>query len=200
MINSSLKFNHKKATQGLNFFAIKSEGVINKMKAIKLAYFADRYHLRKYGRPIFNDTYFAMQHGTVPSGLKDIAEITDYLSKDEKEYAIGFLEVVDENNFKSLRSIDTKVFSKSDIEALLFVWNKLGKYNQYGLSRLSHNYPEWSQLKEDLEHQPRIRQDYGDFLKDPSDGYEKFHELKNKEREERLEYLEEMNRIESLWN
>lgn len=49
-------FSHRKATQALNFFARKAPGhSINKMKALKLVYFADRYHLRKYGRPVVGD-------------------------------------------------------------------------------------------------------------------------------------------------
>ncbi len=40
----TLKFDYKKATQALNFFAIKCGGKIDKMKALKLIFFADRYH------------------------------------------------------------------------------------------------------------------------------------------------------------
>lgn len=200
MINCSLKFNHRKATQGLNFFAIQSSGIINKMKAIKLAYFADRYHLRKYGRPIFNDTYFAMQHGTVPSGLKDIAEMTDYVSEDEKTYASNYLKVIDKHTFRSLEPVDEVVFSESDIDALKFAWAKLGVYDQYQLSDLSHKYPEWSRFEEDLKNSPRIREDYNDFFKDPPEGYEKFHALDDKEKEDLTENLEQISYIESLWN
>lgn len=38
----------------------------------KLLYFADRMHLERYGRLIFGDTYIAMKHGPVPSGVYDI--------------------------------------------------------------------------------------------------------------------------------
>ena len=57
-------FNYKKATQALAYFAEKSGGTINRLKGLKLIYFADRYHLRKYGRLITNDTYFAMDNGS----------------------------------------------------------------------------------------------------------------------------------------
>ena len=67
-----LSFSHKKATQALNFFARAAGGKINKMKALKLIYFEDRYHLRSYGRPITNDTYFAMKFGPVASACKDL--------------------------------------------------------------------------------------------------------------------------------
>src|SRR5882724_2767190 len=67
-------FSHRKATQALNFFARKAGGRINKMKALKLVYFADRYHLRKYGRPVVGDEYLAMNYGPVASGTKDLAK------------------------------------------------------------------------------------------------------------------------------
>jgi len=68
----TLEFDHKKATQALNFFAKRAGGKITKLNALKLIYLADRYHLRKYGRPIFSDTYWAMPYGPVASSVKDI--------------------------------------------------------------------------------------------------------------------------------
>ena len=47
------------------------------MKAIKLIYLADRLHLRKYGRPIIGDMYWAMKLGPVGSLAKRVAELTD---------------------------------------------------------------------------------------------------------------------------
>ena len=79
-----LNFDYQKATQSLTFFAEKEGGRIHKMKALKLVYLADRYHLRKYGRPITNDEYFAMPYGPVASGVKDIIEMSDFLGAEEK--------------------------------------------------------------------------------------------------------------------
>ena len=55
-----LQFSFEKATQALNFFAIKNEGHIDKLPALKLIFLADRYHLRKHARPITNAEYVAM--------------------------------------------------------------------------------------------------------------------------------------------
>ena len=60
-------------------------------KALKLVFFADRYHLRQYGRPVTNDEYMAMEFGPVPSGCKDLAEMSDYLDTHERSYAERFL-------------------------------------------------------------------------------------------------------------
>ena len=79
MRNLRFNFDYRKSTQVLNFFANKQGGQINKMKALKLIFLADRYHIRKYGRLITNDVYVAMKHGPVPSTTKDISEYNDYL-------------------------------------------------------------------------------------------------------------------------
>ena len=53
---------HEKIAQILNYIAHQagSSDAINRLKALKLIYFADRYHLRRYGRSVSNDDYFAM--------------------------------------------------------------------------------------------------------------------------------------------
>ena len=78
-------FNYKKAVYTLAYFALKEGGAINKMKAFKLIWLSDRLHLRKYGRPILNDVYFALPMGPIPSNTKDIADNSDFLAETEKE-------------------------------------------------------------------------------------------------------------------
>lgn len=82
-------FDFKKATQALNYLAKKFGGNINKMQAIKLIYFADRYHLRKYGRPVTNDEFVAMGYGPVGSKTKDIAENTPFWIKSKLNIVKG---------------------------------------------------------------------------------------------------------------
>ena len=162
-------FNHRKATQALNYFAKKECGHINKMKALKLVYFADRYHLRKYGRLITNDTYFAMDYGSVPSGVKDIAEQSDFLDDKEKAYAKNYLDSLDRLNIKSVNAVDDDVFSESDFEALNYAWNKFGQYDQFELANITHSYPEWKKHKVALDVESRIQMYLQDFLEDPDD-------------------------------
>ena len=86
-----LEFDYKKATQVINYLTKKEGGQINKLKLIKLVYLADRYHLRRYGRPMVNDAYFAMPLGPVGSSVKDIAEFSDFLDISELNYAGTYL-------------------------------------------------------------------------------------------------------------
>jgi len=198
-----LKFSHKKSTQILNFFAIKEGGKINKMKALKLTFLADRYHLRKYGRPITNDDYFAMKLGPVASGVKDIAEKSDFLDDNVKEYSSQFLELKNRYNLISKKSFEEDVFSNSEIDALSFVWNKFGSMGEFELSPLTHQYPEWKKYEALLESSSssRVRMNFEDFLEDPAlDNIEKCYPLTEDEKKNRKEQLKELNYLESLWS
>ena len=179
------KFAYKKATNALNYFAIKSDGTINKMKAIKLVYLADRYHFRKYGRTITYSKYVAMPCGTVGSLVKNVAEHTDFLYPDEKAYAKKFIKIYDQYNIKSESPVEDKVFSKSDLEALEFSWKHFGHLKEFDLSKLTHKYPEWKKHKKEIEEERKrcVDIDLLDFLEDPEKGCEKCHDLNKKDKE-----------------
>lgn len=166
----------KKGTQAINYFARKKEGKINKMKAIKLIYLADRYHIRKYGRPIVGDTYWAMKLGPVGSNILNIANLSkDSLEKDCFQYAHEYIthlkgdtkiqEVV------SKKEVELEVFSQSDIEALENIYKEFGDKDQFELAKdVTHKYPEWSRFKKEIERgKQRVRMDYIDFFKNPKE-------------------------------
>jgi uncharacterized phage-associated protein len=196
-------FSHRKSTQALNFFAQKAGGSINKLKALKLVYFADRYHLRKYGRPITSDEYLAMPFGPVASGAKDLAEMSDFLSEDERTYVQRFLRRSDSDlhAYESLGSVDERVLSASDREALAFSWSTFGSMDKYRLADLTHCYPEWKRHEAALASSTtsRVRMDYEDFLGDPDAGCDPCHDLTELEREDRLDLLRESAAFESRW-
>lgn len=197
-MNCSLKFNYKKATQSLNFFAINNGGSVGKLKALKLIYFADKYHLRKYGRPIINDEYFAMERGPVASGVKDIAEMSKFLGNNEKRYAEENIKPFREYSIKSIAPIDFDVFSDSEIEALEFSLSKFGEYGDLHLSNLTHRYPEWKKHKNALEINSRIRMDYLDFFEDSADDIEKCYILNTEEKQDKIDEFSEISSIESF--
>jgi|SRR5271165_1951805 len=197
----SFPFSFKKTTQALNFFAQQSGGYIDKLKALKLMYFADRYHLRKHGRTITNDTYFAMGLGPVASGTKDLAELGHFLADEEREYAQKYLETPKPNLITSIRSVDFSVLSKSDLEALQAVWKRLGHLEGSELVDLSHEYPEWKQHEGELRlcGISRVKMDYKDFLDDPEGNVDPLFPLSEQERLDRVEALNEAACVERLW-
>lgn len=196
-----LNFNHKKATQALNYFAGRAGDRVNKLKALKLIYFADRYHLRKYGRPITNDDYWAMKLGPVPSGTRDISWLnSDYLDDREISYASEFI-MPDDRDLISKKPVDQALFSDSDIEALNFTWQTFGRIPEFELAEMTHLYPEWRRHKEALELNSRVHMYLEDFLDDPPEtNLNKCFDLSDSVRKERLEQLKELSEIAALWS
>ncbi len=192
-------FDHEKSTQALNYFALQQGGRINKMKALKLLYFADRYHVRKYGRLITNDNYVAMQHGPVPSTTKDIAESNDFLDEELKAYSLDFIEPVDNLVLKSVCKVDKSVLSESDLEALQFAWDNFGHLTQFQLRDLTHLYPEWLRHKDTLRFETCVPMYLLDFLEDPIGEANNCFELSEPDKSIRREQLTELAHIESLW-
>lgn len=172
MVTSSTTTSYKKATQALNFFAQKKDGKINKMKAIKLIYLADRLHLRKYGRPIVGDIYWAMKLGPVGSRAKSVAEL-DSMPEDAFSYAKKYIKPSDDKkqSFTALKPVDTDLFSKTDIECLESVYKTFSDKDQFELAELSHQYPEWSKHARALKTgKKRILMNYQDFFSDTERG------------------------------
>ena len=171
-----LEFDYKKAVQAINYLAKKEGGKIDKLKLIKLIYFADRYHIRKYGRPIINDAYIAMPLGAVGSSVKDIAGFSDFLADEERSYSEKF--IVKEKGYliKSIADTDLDVFSKSDIEAIDFAYNKFGGYKASKLVDICHKYPEWEKFKKALESKETTRENmnYLDFFGNPAEKEDDF--------------------------
>ena len=65
------RFNKDKANAVILYLAQKDYG-ISKMRLLKYVFFADLYHINKYGRPILGDKYVAMDNGPVLSKLYDM--------------------------------------------------------------------------------------------------------------------------------
>jgi len=63
----SFEFRFDKFVAALTYLASKVRRDFSKLRASKLLYFADRYHLINYGRPIIGDQYAKLPYGPVPS-------------------------------------------------------------------------------------------------------------------------------------
>lgn len=202
-------FDFKKATQALNYLAKKTDGKINKMFAIKLIYFADRYHLRKYGRPVTNDEYVAMKYGAVGSKTKDIAENTSFLDDIERNYRNRYIVNKESYDIQSIEEVDMDVFSDSDVEALNFAIKNLGRFDQFELADISHAYPEWKKFESafDSGRSAAFNMNYEDFFKDaePGDRYlsrldgKDLFVMNTRDTEAMLDYAKEQAEIKKLW-
>ena len=134
------------------YFLLSKIGPTDKLKLVKLIYFADKYHVIKYGRTITNDEYWAMDHGPVRSNVRDVLEFNDFtMSKSERKFASKLIYKISKNRFKKnnlKRPYSYNYLSKTDIEALNFVISKFGSMRTWDIRDYSHAYPEWAQYKE----------------------------------------------------
>lgn len=100
---------------------------LTKLRAAKLLYFADKYHLTTYGRPIVGDCYIRMDHGPVPSQSLDLMNelISPLIIRGVKRPTLDamqqYLEVDSRGKqprFQARKKPDYSVLSESDVEAL----------------------------------------------------------------------------------
>jgi len=192
---------YKKATQALNLLARKKDGKINKMKAIKLIFLADRLHLRKYGRPIVGDMYWAMKLGPVGSLTKNVAELSS-ISEDALAYAKKYIKPMDEKKqtFISLKQEDLSVFSKTDLECIESVYNKFSDKDQFELAEITHEFPEWIKHKKELDGgKKRVKMDYDDFFTNTPKGDDLFSQNKS-DLEMAKESFSEQKEVSAFFN
>ena len=194
----------EKATQALAYFAQREGGAIDKLKALKLVFFADRYHLRNYGRPVIGDAYWAMKRGPVASTTKDVAEGTSELSDPETQYAGDFIDPARANSvIQGKRAPDLGVFSETDREALAFAYETFGHLNPIEISDLTHDYPEWKHHEITLDLRSRVRMNYEHFFENPSGNVRFFEKDPFETDPETLQlikeiFLEELPELESI--
>ncbi|MEY4541182.1 MAG: hypothetical protein RLZZ306_2939 [Bacteroidota bacterium] len=170
-------FNYRKSVQALNYLAEKFGGSLNKMKALKLIWLADRLHVRRYGRSITGDVYFAMPFGPVPSTTRDLVESYQSLNEIESEYRGQYIaNNEDKYVFQSLTKPNLKVFSKTDIEVIDEIVEKFGQLKEFELSNFSHIFPEWTRYESELKskNSSRFEIDYKDFFVNVKDNTNTF--------------------------
>ncbi len=170
MINH--KFELEKAVQGINYIIHKlKSNHIDKLDALKLIFLADRYHLRKYGRLITNDEYWAMTYGPVASSVKDIVGFDDYLSKFEKKYTTKYLKKYSKHQVSSIADVDFDVFSETDIEALDMAIEQKLKHSD--LVEFTHLFTEWKRHELTISNQhKRVQMDLLDCFTNVDDNIE----------------------------
>ena len=134
----------RKIIQALAYLAnSQPDKKMDNMKAYKLLWLVDRYHLRRYGRTVTGDAYYAMPHGIVPSDAKCILEGMPTKLTNSTKYQARYIVSNSDHTFKVIAEPDIKTFSDSDQEALDAVIRVYGNRSARFLSQLSHKFPEW---------------------------------------------------------
>jgi uncharacterized phage-associated protein len=111
-------------------------------KMMKLIFFADKYHLVRYGRPITGDQYDAMNDGPVPSFAYDLFKqiLRKPFTPQGRQLASAL--TIDTNyelpRFSARTEFDPEQLSKSDILALTETIQQFGDKSFEELSAISH--------------------------------------------------------------
>jgi uncharacterized phage-associated protein len=150
-------FNESKAVEALVFIAQRWPG-ITPFYIAKALFFADRDHLRAYGRPVTGDSYIAMASGPVPSGIYDI--IKDNLDFFGDPDAIVAAIQVDRNDrgrrVYAKRDPNLDLLSETDIETLAGSVDFCRTKSFRELSELTHQELAWAQAPANSEMNPEM--------------------------------------------
>jgi len=167
------RFAPEKLVQALAFFADRGIRDLDKMKAAKLLFHADKYHLLKYGRPVIGDQYACMEYGPVPSAslnvMNDVVAHDPHFPPVAKDLFDEYL-IVEKGIFKKYavfrtkREPDLDVFSDSDIEALEYACKTYGSMTSWQLSEDSHEESAWKLANEHREPGSSVIMDYRLFF------------------------------------
>ena len=134
-----IKFDSEKAVEAILYIATRvKEPTFHTIS--KILYFADQQHVVKYGRFITGDSYVAMKHGPVPSGVYDILK---YVRGDQTlchaEHAKTLLTIHNSYYVSVQRDADFEEFSDSDIECLDNSISENGDLSFQELTSKSHD-------------------------------------------------------------
>lgn len=129
------KFHVEKAIEVILYIASQCTNIYNILKVI---YFADKEHLTRYGRLIYEDSYVAMSHGPVPSGAYDLVKYArgESLWDSNLPFDIGFS--VEGHHLIPCRKANIDLLSESDVECLDIAIQKYGTLSFNQLKRISH--------------------------------------------------------------
>ena len=164
----SFKFDERKALEALAFIARKSPGLTT-LYVAKIFFYAEKWHINKYARPIVADVFKAMSKGPVPSTIKNFIDANwQWVDKpDLIDAAIcvsrsGWLSEVYAGNAE----FSSEHLSPSDLEcleeAILFCKDKAPEE----LSNLTHFEKSWMSVP------TNAPMNYIDFVDDDNDARE----------------------------
>ncbi len=123
--------------------------LLGKTKLMKLFYFTDFMHVKKYASPITYDNYVHLEHGPIPSTIlnlvnsvendTDNALLADFLSVEVTEGS-PIRKIVPGRKFTEK---DAEYFSPNELETLREVTQRFATKTGGFLERISHNETAW---------------------------------------------------------
>lgn len=138
--------NAQKAIEAIVYLANKKPGMTQYF-FMKMMFYADKFHINKYGMPIIGDEYIKMENGPVPSFVLDAI----HLDGSKLTHNV-YEEIMNSLSFKqsgkkiyttAKREANMDYFSKTDIECLDRAFNFCKDKNFTELKSLTHREQSW---------------------------------------------------------
>src|SRR3990170_4315104 len=133
------KFDHRKALHAMLFVVMRLPKPANVYNVLKCLYYADRKHLQEYGRQIYGETFYALEHGPVPSAAYEIIKYANGHAKWDLQFPEAFELLEINDHYLSARgAVDTDLLSRSEMACLLDAARRYGTMPFSKLKKLSH--------------------------------------------------------------
>lgn len=136
----------------LLFFAYNTDKrLLGKVKLMKLFYFTDFGHVKECGTPITWDTYIKLEHGPIPSGIKNII---DSVEDDIDNSLVSDTIVIEKSEGSYLHRIvplrefteqDKEYFSESELLVMSNVCLRFADKNTKEIEEASHKEATWKE-------------------------------------------------------
>lgn len=139
----------------LRYFCSKTDPkFLGKVKLMKLFYFLDFWHVKRYGTPVTFDTYVHLEHGPIPSQILNLVNGVVDSEDDAILSDTIYIEKPEGTKMQRVRSIE--VFSKKDesllsereLKLLAEVCEKFGREPTKVVEDASHNEAPWNLTSE----------------------------------------------------
>lgn len=150
-----MKIPQAKIKRMILYFADHTDpNLLGKTKLMKLFYFTDFRHVKKYLTPITNDNYVNLEHGPVPSAIMNLVEAVE---NDIGDSVLGDTISVVERDGSNMKRIQTRrrftekdaeYFTKSELAIMDEICEIFKESTGKQIEDASHNESAW--LKTDL--------------------------------------------------
>lgn len=134
----------------LYFYENTEKRYLGKVKLMKLFYFLDFGHVKRFGLPVTYDNYVNLEHGPIPSTIKNLV---DQVEENEHEALLaGTIRVNPPSNgllihqvvgVRKLSNNDLKLFSDSERSVMEDVCRRFGTLNTQLTEDASHKEAPW---------------------------------------------------------
>lgn len=126
---------------------------LGKVKLMKLFYFLDFIHLKTYGSPVTYDKYINLEHGPIPSYIKNLVDTaTDDIDCSfladticfERPEGTDMYRILPKRKFTEK---DKSYLSKTEMETLEKVCARFGDKNTKYIEEISHKEAPWKETR-----------------------------------------------------